>query len=79
MTIIWDAIACGIPNDIFQDILMQDYQCSTNDLEMISELGRGAYGVVEKMKHKDTNIEMAVKVHMDCEFLSNLIRVWNVH
>ena len=40
----------------------QDYQCSTDDLIEICELGRGAYGVVEKMRHKQTNIEMAVKV-----------------
>lgn len=39
----------------------QDYQCSTDDLIEICELGRGAYGVVEKMRHKQTNIEMAVK------------------
>jgi len=39
----------------------QDYQCTTSDLVHIEELGRGAYGVVEKMKHTATNIEMAVK------------------
>lgn len=39
----------------------QDYPCSTDDLIEICELGRGAYGVVEKMRHKQTNIEMAVK------------------
>ena len=41
---------------------LQDYQCSTDDLVEICELGRGAYGVVEKMRHRQTNIEMAVKV-----------------
>lgn len=39
----------------------QDYQCSTSDLVHLEELGRGAYGVVEKMRHNATNIEMAVK------------------
>lgn len=39
----------------------QDYPCSTDDLVEISELGRGAYGVVNKMRHKQTNLEMAVK------------------
>ncbi|VDN59049.1 unnamed protein product [Dracunculus medinensis] len=31
------------------------------DLEKLEELGRGAYGVVEKMRHKKTNFIMAVK------------------
>ncbi|XP_065659056.1 dual specificity mitogen-activated protein kinase kinase 6 isoform X2 [Hydra vulgaris] len=39
----------------------QSYPCNANDLQLISELGRGAYGVVEKMKHVATGIEMAVK------------------
>jgi hypothetical protein len=32
------------------------------DLVLIEELGRGAYGVVEKMQIRDTNTIMAVKV-----------------
>jgi mitogen-activated protein kinase kinase 3 len=32
-----------------------------DDLEVISELGRGAYGVVEKMRHRTTGTGMAVK------------------
>lgn len=32
-----------------------------DDLEKICDLGRGAYGVVEKMRHRQTNTVMAVK------------------
>jgi len=39
----------------------ENYDCNTDDLVLISELGRGAYGVVEKMRHTKTNIELAVK------------------
>lgn len=34
------------------------------ELERLEELGRGAYGVVEKMKHKETGVELAVKVRL---------------
>ncbi len=33
-----------------------------DDLESICVLGRGAYGVVEKMKHRKTGTVLAVKV-----------------
>lgn len=33
-----------------------------DDLIAMEELGRGAYGIVEKMRHKPTNKIMAVKV-----------------
>lgn len=33
-----------------------------DDLEQIAELGRGAYGVVDKMKHVPSGVIMAVKV-----------------
>lgn len=33
-----------------------------DDLEPIGELGRGAYGVVDKMRHVPSGIIMAVKV-----------------
>merc|ERR1719186_1651469 len=36
-------------------------EMKANDLEIICELGRGAYGVVEKMRHKKTKTEIAVK------------------
>ena len=33
-----------------------------DDLEQIEELGRGAYGVVDKMRHVPSGVIMAVKV-----------------
>jgi mitogen-activated protein kinase kinase 6 len=33
-----------------------------DDLEQIGELGRGAYGVVDKMRHMPSGLIMAVKV-----------------
>ena len=41
----------------------QTFGIEADDLEAICVLGRGAYGVVEKMKHKQTNTILAVKVH----------------
>lgn len=38
-----------------------EIEVRAQDLEKIEELGRGAYGVVEKMRHRETNIIMAVK------------------
>lgn len=35
-----------------------------DDLEMLCTLGRGAYGVVDKMKHKQSGTVMAVKVRI---------------
>lgn len=32
-----------------------------DDLEKICDLGRGAYGIVEKMRHRQTGTVMAVK------------------
>lgn len=32
-----------------------------DDLEKICDLGRGAYGIVEKMRHQQTGTVMAVK------------------
>ncbi len=32
------------------------------NVETITELGRGAYGIVEKVRHKPSGLEMAVKV-----------------
>jgi len=37
------------------------------DLESIETLGRGAYGVVEKMRHHQSDTVMAVKVQI-CEY-----------
>lgn len=36
-------------------------EVEADDLEKIADLGRGAYGVVEKMCHKKTGTVMAVK------------------
>lgn len=37
------------------------FEVDADDLEKLCDLGRGAYGVVEKMRHRQTNTEMAVK------------------
>lgn len=37
------------------------FEVQADDLEKIADLGRGAYGVVEKMRHIRTNTVMAVK------------------
>lgn len=42
----------------------EEVEVRAQELEKIEELGRGAYGVVEKMRHRQTNVIMAVKV--DC-------------
>jgi len=39
----------------------ETFEIEADDLEVICELGRGAYGVVEKMKHKKTETVLAVK------------------
>eukprot|EP00053_Salpingoeca_punica_P010383 m.93469 g.93469 ORF g.93469 m.93469 type:complete len:351 (+) comp15374_c0_seq2:1193-2245(+) len=39
----------------------QEHACVKKNLEQISNLGDGAYGFVYKMRHKDLNLEMAVK------------------
>jgi len=39
----------------------ETFVIEADDLEVICELGRGAYGVVEKMKHKQTDTIVAVK------------------
>ncbi|GFY75408.1 hypothetical protein TNIN_128861 [Trichonephila inaurata madagascariensis] len=37
------------------------FEVEADDLETICELGRGAYGIVEKMLHRQSQTEMAVK------------------
>lgn len=37
------------------------FEVQADDLEKIADLGRGAYGVVEKMRHVRTDTVMAVK------------------
>lgn len=39
----------------------QTFEVQADDLEKISDLGSGAYGIVEKMRHRQTNTVMAVK------------------
>lgn len=41
---------------------VQNFVVKADDLELISELGRGAYGVVDKMRHVPSGVIMAVKV-----------------
>lgn len=41
----------------------KEVEVSADDLEVLKELGRGAYGVVEKMRHRPSNTLMAVKVN----------------
>lgn len=44
--------------------LSQNFEVKADDLEPIVELGRGAYGVVEKMRHVPSGQIMAVKVEL---------------
>ena len=44
----------------------QTIECDAAHLEVIEELGRGAYGVVEKMRHTPSGTIMAVKVNCLC-------------
>lgn len=41
---------------------VQNFVVKADDLEQIDELGRGAYGVVDKMRHMPSGLIMAVKV-----------------
>uniref|UniRef100_A0A0N4ZIK5 mitogen-activated protein kinase kinase n=1 Tax=Parastrongyloides trichosuri TaxID=131310 RepID=A0A0N4ZIK5_PARTI len=44
-----------------------EIEIQTGDLEKVGDLGRGAYGVVEKMKHLKTDKIIAVKrIHLTC-------------
>lgn len=43
-------------------VTFQNFEVKADDLEQIEELGRGAYGVVEKMRHVPSGVIMAVKV-----------------
>ena len=39
-----------------------EVEVQAKDLERLKELGRGAYGVVEEMRHSVTGVIFAVKV-----------------
>ena len=41
-----------------------EFEVDAADLEPICTLGRGAYGIVEKMRHTQTQTIMAVKVRL---------------
>ncbi|CAG7836831.1 unnamed protein product [Allacma fusca] len=53
------------PNNLDKKTNMQlkgtNVEVDADDLETVLELGRGAYGIVEKMRHRPTGTEMAVK------------------
>jgi len=55
--------------------LPQTFKCSADDLKEESELGRGAYGSVYQMRHKQTSTVMAVKV-CGCVWVCGWVCVW---
>ncbi|KAK6055956.1 hypothetical protein COOONC_06539 [Cooperia oncophora] len=46
----------------------EEIEIAAKDLEVLEELGKGGYGVVEKMRHRHSGIVMAVKVR-NCNHL----------
>lgn len=48
----------------------QNFEVKADDLEQIAELGRGAYGVVDKMRHVPSGVIMAVKVGCEADLAS---------
>ena len=40
----------------------ESFEVEATDLEPIETMGRGAYGVVERMRHRPSDTVMAVKV-----------------
>lgn len=58
----------------------QNFEVKADDLEQIEELGRGAYGVVEKMRHVPSGVIMAVKVGaLAIRPGAPPIRAWKLH
>lgn len=53
-------VGAGVDGDVSS--LLQNFEVEADDLVTISELGRGAYGVVEKVRHAQSGTIMAVKV-----------------
>jgi mitogen-activated protein kinase kinase 3 len=49
------------------------FSIEADDLESLCVLGRGAYGVVEKVKHKQTGTILAVKVIDDSHVCTTLL------
>lgn len=55
------------------------FDVEADDLELICDLGRGAYGVVEKMKHIPSGTIMAVKVGVLISFwFESVLYVFNL-
>lgn len=50
-----------LTNHLFS-LPLKNFEVEADDLVTISELGRGAYGVVEKVRHAQSGTIMAVKV-----------------
>lgn len=48
---------------------LKNFEVEADDLVTISELGRGAYGVVEKVRHAQSGTIMAVKVNRASPYL----------
>ena len=46
----------------------ETFEIEATDLQAIETLGSGAYGVVEKMRHRPSDTVMAVKVDLSCSF-----------
>lgn len=50
-------------------VLMQIYDFTSEDLQDTGEIGRGAFGTVNKMIHRKSNTVMAVKVSLVVHFI----------
>ena len=50
----------------------ETFHIQADDLESQCVLGRGAYGVVEKVKHKQSGTVLAVKVRFSKTYLNSL-------
>lgn len=65
MTIVFISFS-NIPQNLDRQMTItindQTHNVAADDLVKISELGKGAYGIVEKMKHVPSETIMAVKV-----------------
>ncbi|CAG0893108.1 unnamed protein product [Cyprideis torosa] len=53
----------------------EKFECDADDLEPLELLGRGAYGVVERMKHRPSGTVMAVKIVSALEYLHRELKV----
>ena len=61
-------VHCRLPRDIDSratiTIGSESFDVEATDLESIEIMGRGAYGVVERMRHRPSDTVMAVKVDL---------------